>query len=139
MKTAIFIDGGYLRVLVRQADLEYTPDYIETIAHSCLLEDEFLLRILYYDCAPYKGNPKLPVSGKPIDFTGSDEWIKVLSAKPQFAVRFSVLKFRGFVPKKIPLSTSTLSQVALVQFPGQTLARELLSHSDFQRQVEWPD
>lgn len=193
MKTAIFVDGGYLRVLVRQADLEYTPDYIETIAHSCLLEDEFLLRILYYDCAPYKGNPKLPVSGKPIDFTGSDEWIKVLSAKPQFAVRFGVLKFRGFVPKKIPLSTSTLSdedfkprfeqkgvdmrlgldiatyaanrsverivlitgdtdclpamklartaglQVALVQFPGQTLARELLSHSDFQRQVEWPD
>ena len=43
MKTAIFIDGGYLRVLVREADIEYTPDYIETIAHSCLLEDEFLL------------------------------------------------------------------------------------------------
>ena len=116
-----------------------------------------------------------------------------MSAKPQFAVRFGVLKFRGFVPKKIPLSTSTLSdedfkprfeqkgvdmrigldiatyaanrsverivlitgdtdclpamklartaglQVVLVQFPGQMLARELLSHSDFQRQVEWPN
>ena len=192
MKTAIFIDGGYLRVLVRQADLQYTPDYIETIAHACLLEDEFLLRILYYDCAPYKGSPKLPISGKPSDFTGFDEWIKVLSAKPQFAVRLGVLKFRGFVPKKIPLSTSALSdkdfkprfeqkgvdrlgldiatysanrsveriilitgdtdcspamklartaglQVVLIQFPGKILARELLSHSDFQRQVEWPN
>ena len=27
-------------------------------------------------------------------------------------------------------------QVVLVPFPGQILARELLSHSDFQRQVE---
>lgn len=192
MKTAIFIDGGYLRVLVRQADLQYAPDYIEKIAHACLLEEEFLLRILYYDCAPYKGSPKLPVSGKPSSFTGSDEWIEELSAKPQFAVRFGVLKFRGFIPKKIPLSTSTLSdedfkprfeqkgvdmrlgldiatyaanrsveriilitgdtdclpamklartaglQVVLIQFPGKTLARELLSHSDFQRQVGWP-
>ncbi len=29
-------------------------------------------------------------------------------------------------------------QVVLIQFPGKTLARELLSHSDFQRQVGWP-
>ena len=50
MKTAIFIDGGYLRVLVRQADLQYTPDYIETIAHACLLEDEFLLLRDNQDC-----------------------------------------------------------------------------------------
>ena len=30
-------------------------------------------------------------------------------------------------------------QIVLVQFPEQRLARELLSHSDFQRQVKWPD
>ncbi len=179
-------------MLVRQADLQYAPDYIERIADACLLEEEFLLRILYYDCVPYKGSPKLPVSGKPSSFTGSGEWIEELSAKPQFAVRFGVLKFRGFIPKKIPLSTSTLSdedfkprfeqkgvdmrlgldiatyaanrsveriilitgdtdclpamklartaglQVVLIQFPGKTLAREVLSHSDFQRQVGWP-
>ena len=31
MKVAVFIDGGYLRVLVRQASFAYTPEYIEQI------------------------------------------------------------------------------------------------------------
>ena len=193
MKTAIFIDGGRLRALVRQAGNQYVPDCIEAVARACLAEDEFLLRILYYDCAPYNGSPKLPVSGNPANFAGSDEWIKILSARPQFAVRLGVLKFRGFEPRRIPLSASRLSdedfkprfeqkgvdmrpgldiatyavnrsleriilitgdtdclpamklartaglQVVAVQFPGQVLAREMLSHSDFQRQVEWPE
>ena len=65
MKAAVFIDGGHLRVLVRQAGHRYDPDYIESVAHACVAGDETLLRILYYDCAPYRGNPKLPVSGKP--------------------------------------------------------------------------
>ena len=30
-------------------------------------------------------------------------------------------------------------QIALVQFPKQRLARELLWHSDFQRPVGWPE
>ncbi len=105
----MFIDGGHLRVLVRQAGLHYDPDYIETVAHACVAVDETLLRILYYDCAPYRGNPKLPVSGQPAVFHGSDEWLKVLAAKPWLAVRLGTLKFRGFVPKRIPIVTDTLS------------------------------
>ena len=104
MKTAIFIDGGYLRILVRQAGYRYVPDYIEAVAHACLKEEsEFLLRILYYDCAPYEGSHKLPISGERQKFTGSGEWLELLSAKPYFAVRLGILKFRGFVPKKTPL------------------------------------
>ena len=79
LKTAVFIDGGHLRVLVRQANREYVPDYIENVALACVEKDEFLLRILYYDCAPYQGNPRLPVSGNRANFQGSDEWLKVLS------------------------------------------------------------
>ena len=34
----------------------------------CAVDDEILFRVLYYDCAPYQGHPKLPVSGQPADF-----------------------------------------------------------------------
>ena len=197
MKVAIFIDGGYLRVITRQAGYEHEPDYIEKIAHDCILPEgkESLLRILYYDCAPYEGKTILPVSGKSKEFTGSDSWLKRLSAKPLFAVRLGVLKFRGFVPKKTPLKKNLLGQlsdedfkprfeqkgvdmrigldiatyavnrsveriilitadtdclpamklaraaglqVVLIKFPKQELAGELLSHSDFQREIKWP-
>ncbi len=105
----MFIDGGHLRVLVRQAGYGYDPDYIEAVAHACVSGEESLLRVLYYDCAPYRGNPKLPVSGKPASFQGSDEWLKVLAAKPRFAVRLGTLKFRGFEPRRIPIAPATLS------------------------------
>ena len=52
MKAAVFIDVGYLRVLVRQASFRYDPDYIEAVAHTCVAGHE-PLRILYYNCAPY--------------------------------------------------------------------------------------
>ena len=105
----MFIDGGHLRVLVRQAGYRYDPDYIEAVAHACVAGDETLLRVLYYDCAPYRGTPRLPVSGRPADFQGSDEWLKVLAAKPRLAVRLGTLKFRGFEPKRIPIVADSLS------------------------------
>lgn len=109
LKTALFIDGGHLRALVRQTDRGYTPDYIEAVAHACMRKEETLLRILYYDCAPYRGNPPLPVSGRPADFQRSDEWLHVLAAKPQVAVRLGLLKFRGFIPKRTPLGVPPLT------------------------------
>ena len=57
MKAALFIDGGHLRVLARQAGYRYNPDYIETVAHACVADDETILRVLYYDCAPYQSAP----------------------------------------------------------------------------------
>lgn len=104
MKAAIFIDGGHLRVLVRQAGHQYNPDYIEAVASACITDGETLLRVLYYDCAPYSGSVNLPVSGQAFEFRGSDDWLKTLAAKPMFAVRLGSLKFRGFVPKKVPIT-----------------------------------
>lgn len=108
MKAVVFIDGGHLRVLVRQAGNEYDPDFIEAVAFACVAEDESLLRVLHYDCAPYHGNLKLPVSGELAPFQGSDEWLKVLAAKPRFAVRLGALKFRGFKPKRVPIASANL-------------------------------
>jgi uncharacterized LabA/DUF88 family protein len=107
-KVAVLIDGGHARVIVRQENIAYVPDYIEKLAHACVLPGENLLRALYYDCAPYSGTVKLPVSGNPKPYTGSDDWLKELGAKDLFAVRRGVLKFRGFRPKKVPVSPNTL-------------------------------
>jgi uncharacterized LabA/DUF88 family protein len=104
MKAAIFIDGGHVRVLARDAGYAYVPDFIEKFAHACVKEDETLLRILYYDCAPYVGKQKKPVSGEIKEFKGPDEWLRVLAQKELFAVRLGVLKFRGYKPKSIPIS-----------------------------------
>lgn len=103
MKSAVLIDGGHLRVLARMAGFEYNPDFIEKIAHACVEENETLLRALYYDCAPYTGKARKPVSGEEIEFKGSDVWLRELAQKNLFAVRTGVLKFRGFKPRKIPV------------------------------------
>lgn len=109
-RVAVLIDGGHLRVLTRKTQRDYKPDYIEKIAHACVNTHagEVLLRVLYYDCAPYEGTAKLPVSGAQHTFTGNANWLKELAAKDHFAIRLGVLKFRGFKPKNIPISTATL-------------------------------
>ena len=109
MKVAVLIDGGHLRALARRAGKKYDPDYIEKVALACVDKNETLLRVLYYDCAPYQGAVKLPVSGNPHTFAGSDHWLRELAAKNLFAVRRGVLKFRGFKPKKVPISPSQLT------------------------------
>lgn len=108
-KVAVLIDGGHTRVLAKNAGYTYNPDYIEKIAKACIAADEEALRFLYYDCAPYVGNAILPVSGAQKQFNGSDVWLKELAAKDLFAIRLGVLKFRGFIPKQIPVGAGALT------------------------------
>src|SRR5208282_172070 len=109
MRVVILIDGGNARVLTRQAGHSYNPDYIEKIARACMGAGEELLRILYYDCAPYNGTVVLPVSGATNQFTASAGWLHELVCRDLFAVRLGTLKFRGYRPRTIPLSTATLT------------------------------
>ncbi len=107
-RVAILIDGGFLRVAARKAGRKYNPSFIEQFALRCPLSGEEIVRILYYDCAPYTGTVKLPVSGCRYTFQGSDEWLHELSRKDLFAVRRGVLKFRGFKPKRVPVAAAPL-------------------------------
>ena len=109
LKCAVLVDGGHLRALAKKAKLKYEPNLIEKIGHACVHETEALLRVLYYDCAPYAGKVSLPVSGTEFEFKGSDHWLRVLAARDLFAVRRGVLKFRGFKPKRIPISKTDLT------------------------------
>lgn len=108
-RAAILIDGGHLRVLAKKAKQTYNPDYIEKVAHACTAHDEELIRVLYYDCAPYTGTVKLPVSGADHTFAKSGAWLDALAKKDLFAVRRGVLKFRGWTPKKIPVPPAALT------------------------------
>lgn len=108
-RVAVFIDGGHARALVKAARLTYNPDYIEKIAHACVASDETLLRVLYYDCAPFVGRVTLPVSGTEHQFDGSDAWLRALAQRDLFAIRRGVLKFRGFKPKRIPIAGEPLT------------------------------
>jgi uncharacterized LabA/DUF88 family protein len=103
-KAIVLVDGGFLRVEAKKAGKTYIPDFIENVALACKGSDEILFRVLYYDCAPYTGTTRLPVSGASYKFSGSDAWLHELSRKNLFAVRRGVLKFRGYKPKKTPVS-----------------------------------
>ena len=103
-KIAILIDGGHVRAWAKKARLTYDAAFIAKLSLKCRLSTESVQRVLYYDCAPYTGSPKRPISGKKEQFTGSDHWLKELSRCDLFAVRLGVLKFRGWVPNKIPLN-----------------------------------
>src|SRR5258708_35538956 len=100
----VLIDGGFLRVRGRKAGKNYIPDFIEKFALRCKAADEEIFRVLYYDCAPYSGTVKLPVSGAPYTFTGSDKWLEELASKNLVAVRRGVLNFRGYKPKRTPVN-----------------------------------
>lgn len=192
IRIAILIDGGHLRVITRHAGHTYNPNYIEKVALACVAQGETLFRCLNYDCAPFVGKTKLPVSGDTHEFKGNDDWLKQLASKDLFAVRRGVLKFRGYKPKNVPITPQGLTdadfkpdfeqkgvdmrigldianfcrskvvdriilitadtdcipamkyariaglQVALVSFPKQRLAAELVHHADFRRNVAWP-
>lgn len=105
-RVAILIDGGFLRVAARKAGKQYNPSFIESFALRCPTQDEEIFRVLYYDCAPYSGTVKLPVSGAEHTFAGSDQWLHELARKDLFAVRRGVLKFRGYKPKRVPVATA---------------------------------
>ena len=114
-KVAIIMDGGYTRVLVRKAGKVYNPDYIEKLARAAVISPEVsaynfeeILRVLYYDCPPFNGRVKLPVSGQYKELNDSGTWLDDLAQRDLFAVRRGVLKFRGFVPKAIPVAPATL-------------------------------
>lgn len=109
MKVAILIDGGNLRVLARMAGYRHDPSYIEKVAHACVEPEERILRVLYYDCAPYNGTTRLPVSGAQREFAGSDRWLHELAQRDLIAVRLGVLKFRGYRPLNVPVSPTNLT------------------------------
>jgi len=108
-KIAVLIDGGHIRALAAVASRPFEASYIERVALSCVRDREEIHRILFYDCGPYEGHQTLPVSGQIHVFQGSDRVLRDLAQRPLFAVRRGILKFRGWVPRRIPVAGRVLT------------------------------
>ena len=103
MKTALLIDGGYLRACAKKAGKTYDNAFIEKFSGSCFDSTEYKFRIFYYDAPLYRGKATLPVSGGSTSFTANDAWLRKLAKTERFAVRRGTLGFRGWKPKNIPI------------------------------------
>jgi uncharacterized LabA/DUF88 family protein len=96
MKVAVFIDGGHLRACAHGAKKPYTADFVVKVARACVQTSESLFRIQYYDCDPFSGTVKLPISGDSKVYGGGDKFLAELAREELVAVRRGVLKFRGW-------------------------------------------
>lgn len=104
MKTALLIDGGYVRASAKRAGLVYDNNFIEQFSPRCIVAPpEYLFRVFYYDSPQFRGERNLPVSGNPTKFQSSDKWLRDLAKLERFAVRRGTLGFRGWRPKTVPL------------------------------------
>jgi uncharacterized LabA/DUF88 family protein len=99
-KISIMIDGGHLRNRLKTSSLPVTADYIEKVSQFCREANEEVIRILYYDCAPFQGETKLPISKQKVQHNYAAPWLHELAQKDLFAIRLGVLKFRGYAIKK---------------------------------------
>ncbi len=103
MKTALLIDGGYLRAAAQRISRNYDVTFIQGFAHNCISPDEYLFRVLYYDAPQFDGKAKLPVSGEWKKFVSTDRLLDDLAKLERFACRRGSLGFRGWKPKNLPI------------------------------------
>jgi hypothetical protein len=59
MKTALLVDGGYLRASAKKSNKVYDTDFIENFSRGSIEVTEYLFRIIYYDAPLYRGNAHL--------------------------------------------------------------------------------
>ncbi len=109
MKTALLIDGGYLRASAKISGKTYDNPFIESFSKICPIPFEYLFRVFYYDAPQFRGTRALPVSGNPVSFQSSDQWLTDLAKLERFAVRRGAIGFRGWKPKQTPISSGMLT------------------------------
>lgn len=106
-KIAVFIDGGHLRACAKSANQAYTANFIVKVARATIAAGEELFRIQYFDCEPFQGSVKLPVSGTMKSYSGGSPLLAELARQELVAVRRGILKFRGWERTKASLGASS--------------------------------
>ena len=90
MKTAIFIDGGYLSK-VMQIEFNLRVDF-EKLS-NVIANGREILRTYYYNCLPYQSNPSTEEERK--RFSKAQSFFRILSRLPRYEVRLGRLARRG--------------------------------------------
>ncbi|MFL5538289.1 MAG: NYN domain-containing protein [Longimicrobiaceae bacterium] len=93
----VLIDGGHLRAVAKSAKQPYNARLVDRVARAVVdAPDEQLFRALYYDCDPFIGTVKQPISGTLHRFNQTSSLLSDIEQLELFAVRRGVLKFRGW-------------------------------------------
>ena len=90
MKTAIFIDGGYLDKIL-QNEYQVRIDYAKL--PEIIAQEKEILRTYYYNCEPYQGSP--PTEDEKLRFSRAQKFYKMLTRLPRYEVRLGRLARRG--------------------------------------------
>ena len=80
-------------------NIQRSPDFIEAFCHLLPIEGEELQKILYYDCKPFVGIVKKPVSGTGREFSSRGEWLEDLACRDLFAVQLGRLNLGDGLPE----------------------------------------
>jgi uncharacterized LabA/DUF88 family protein len=106
-KTALMIDGGFLKkklfqTLHREATVQDITTFCTNLLAKPVLSDHQLLRIYFYDGAPFQGSVTNPLDGVVTNYSGSvrslrnEKLLRDLELQPNFAVRRGVVSFQGW-------------------------------------------
>lgn len=102
-RVAVFIDGGYLDHVIADEFQGQKVDY--SLLSKNVVEqagaDNEILRIYYYHCLPYQGNPPTPEESQ--RFGQMQRFFRALQRTPRFEVRLGRLAFRGLDSRRNPI------------------------------------
>ena len=135
MKVAILVDGAFLRVKHRQLHSGRYPtaEYVHELCVKRLmstqqLKDDFLFRVYYYDCHPFVGTLRNPITSEETEYTVPTTFLEALGHKDHFQVRAGEIKFGGW-----RLSDDCLKKII---DEGRTIEGDDLQPAFQQKQVD---
>jgi uncharacterized LabA/DUF88 family protein len=103
-KVAVLIDGGFaLKKLFQKLGRKHpTAEQVHEFARKCVVREEDLFRIYYYDCLPFDGTRQNPISKAQTNFRKTPTYhrqaalIDALSKMRHVAFRRGEISFNGW-------------------------------------------
>lgn len=110
VRTAVYIDGSFLRHQLEESGREHTPEAVGRLAAACAGPDGRLARVNYYGSDPYASPITLPVSGRFREPPHRDTRLLArLAPLPHFSVHAGRMEFRGFLPRQVLAASASPS------------------------------
>ncbi len=140
MKTAILIDGSFLKAKFREQNSRYptATDVLDIcrkgiLEHRCVAGDT-LYRVFFYDCPPFKGYVTDPVSYDAQDYSNTpsavaqERFLAEIATRENFCLRTGEIAYYGW-----KVHSSVVQDIAANQ---KAIDAEHLSHDFQQKQVD---
>jgi uncharacterized LabA/DUF88 family protein len=103
----ILLDGNFCKRIIKDLTTKnISPRRLKVLCESCLLQNETIVEVYYYDCLPYDGKVKWPISGHDFDFqttaiySASNEMLTKIDNDQFFILRKGKLIFVGWTIKE---------------------------------------